>query len=301
MTFAQQNEDVASAHRSLAWAFLERGDLENAIEHIRHALALDDSSPQTHYLYAVYGNQGERDQIKIASADARLGTELKAALQLNPNYAPAWELLGLAELSVNSTARALEDLRRASAMAPRCERCYLNLAQAEQAAGNPQAAHNLLLYAKAGNDAAVTTEAASALEEMGREKKQRERWSEMGLSAPAAKPGKYDNLDEAIAEDEKREAEAKSGQPAQASGSDTRGVLHLAGRLLSVRCAAKGETAALSVSSGGNRWTMLVADREKLPLIGADSFNCDWRDLEIPVNYKARGKLEGDVVSLETH
>ena len=71
VAFMRQNQENVEVHRALAWAFLLRNDLENAVEHIRRALALDDSDPAMHYLYARWINQGEADKIRIESAEPR--------------------------------------------------------------------------------------------------------------------------------------------------------------------------------------------------------------------------------------
>jgi hypothetical protein len=34
-------------------------------------------------------------------------------------------------------------------------------------------------------------------------------------------------------------------------------------------------------------------------MIGAENFSCDWRGMAATVNYKALGKNDGDLVSLE--
>ena len=40
-------------------------------------------------------------------------------------------------------------------------------------------------------------------------------------------------------------------------------------------------------------------DYKSLMLIGADAFSCDWTSQPVAVNYKAGGKADGDLVSLE--
>jgi hypothetical protein len=40
-------------------------------------------------------------------------------------------------------------------------------------------------------------------------------------------------------------------------------------------------------------------DYKSLLLIGADDFSCDWKSLSVVINYKAGGKADGDLVSLE--
>jgi tetratricopeptide (TPR) repeat protein len=297
VAFMRQNQENAAVHRSLAWAFLLRHDLEDAIEHIRRALALDDSDPAMHYLYARWVNQGEGDRILVESAAARMGTELKAALQRDPNYSAALELLGLVELSDNAVKPALANLQRASALRPRSSRYYLNLARAYEAAGNLDGARNLILYARGGGDAAVSADAGKLLNELGQQKKRQEQWASLGAhSDPTAKHGKYDNLQEAIAEDEKAEAKSKNPEPQQ----DTRKIEHMKGRIIRTECGA-APGAVLTVSSAGRTWQMQVADRKTIVLIGIDQFDCGWRDISASINYKRSGTLHGDLVSLEVN
>lgn len=291
------NQENAAVHRSLAWAFLLRNDLGNAVEHIRRALALNDSDPAMHYLYARWVNQGEEDRIRIESAEARMGTELKAALKADPNYAAALELLGLAELSGGNTKAALEHLQRASALSPRSSHYDLNLARAYEAGGNLEAARNRMLYARAGGDAAVSGEAEELLNQLGKQKPREATWEAVAVR-PEDPNGthKYDNLQEAIAEDEK--AAAKSESPV--APPDLRKVEYMKGRLVSVECGSP-PGAILRVSSAGRTWQMHVANRNTMVLIGVDHFDCGWHDAAVSINYKQRGNLQGDLVSLEAY
>lgn len=299
VAFMRENQDNASVHRSLAWAYMLRGDQENAIEHIRRALALNDGFADMHYLYARWVNEGDENAIRIQSAAPRMSTELKDALRHNPNYAPALELLGLVELNVGEVKMALADLQHAAALHPRQSRYYMNIAAAVQAEGNTEAARNLLLYARGGDDPAVSSEASTQLEQLGKEVRKRKQWEEMGVTsskkgAPAEKPSKYDNLDEAVAAEERAERESKSA----AQAADTRKIEHLSGTLLSADCATAPQ-AMLSVSSDEVVWKLHVADRAGVLLIGADQFDCNWHNQAVSVNYKQSGKQQGDIVSLE--
>ena len=40
-------------------------------------------------------------------------------------------------------------------------------------------------------------------------------------------------------------------------------------------------------------------DYKSLLLVGADEFSCEWTDRGVIANYKAGGKADGDLVSLE--
>jgi tetratricopeptide (TPR) repeat protein len=293
--FMRQHQENAAVHRSLAWAFMQRGDMENAVEHIRRALALDDSDPAMHYLYARWVNQGEENTIRVESAQTRMAGELRAALQRDPNYSKALELLGLAEFSSGNLKSAALDLGRASALRPRSERCYLNLARAYEAQGNLSAARNLMVYARAGSDASVAAEAAELLSKASREKKRREDWQASGVQPAAnAKHSKYENLDEAIAEEEKAEAMSKRAD----ASADKRPVEYMKGRIVSVDCGS-APGAILTVDADGHAWRMHVPDRNAAVLIGVQRFDCEWHGEAVTINYKRNGKLEGEMVSLE--
>ena len=297
VAFMRENQQNAMVHRSLAWAFLLRHDLDNAVEHIRRALELEDSDATMHYLYARWVNQGDDDTIHFESAGVRMGSELKAALSRDPNYAAALELQGLAQLSDHEVKPALEALQRASALRPRSSRYSLNLARAYEASGNLEAARNLMLYARSGTDPAVTADSRLLLEQLGRRTQQSRDWRAGGVPPQAsAKPSKYDNLQEAIAEDEA--AEAKSKAAASPVARDTRKVENLKGRVIAVECSSAAQ-AALAVEAAGHRWKIRVADRDKAVIIGVEHFDCGWSGLSVSINYKRAGSYLGDLVSLE--
>jgi len=297
VAFMRQNQENAAVHRALAWAFLLRNDLDNAVEHIRRALALDDSDPSMHYLYARWVNQGDENQIRIQSAEARMNTELKAALKRDPNYAAALELLGLAQLSGEDTKPALANLQRASALRPRNSRYYLNAARAQEASGNLDAARNLATYARSGADVSVSADALEFLNQLGKQRKQRQEWAAMGIHTDTnVQHTKYDNLQEAIEADEKAEAKAKAPEPT----ADNRKTEFMKGRIVSVECGSDAG-ATLKVSSGGSTWRIQVADRNAAVLIGAEHFDCNWHNAVASINYKQKGSLQGELISLEIH
>ncbi len=297
VAFMRENQQNAMVHRSLAWAFLLRHDLDNAVEHIRRALELEDSDATMHYLYARWVNQGDDDTIHFESAGVRMGSELKEALRRDPNYAAALELLGLAQLSDHEVKSALECLQRASALRPRSSRYSLNLARAYEASGNLEAARNLMLFARSGTDAAVTAESRLLLEQLGKRTQQSRDWHAAGLQTEASTThSKYDNLQEAIAEDEA--AEARSKATTSPNAPDTRKTENLKGRVISVECSPAPQ-AALAVEAAGHRWKIRVADRNKAVMIGVEHFDCGWSGLSVSINYKRAGSYLGDLVSLE--
>jgi len=59
-------------------------------------------------------------------------------------------------------------------------------------------------------------------------------------------------------------------------------------------------TAAILTVRTNSRVMRLRTDNYKsLLLVGADEFSCDWTDRAVVANFKAGGKADGDLVSVE--
>jgi len=70
------------------------------------------------------------------------------------------------------------------------------------------------------------------------------------------------------------------------------------GKLISVDCQG-APAASLTVVAGKVTWTMHTANRDKMILIGADTFSCDWKNQNVALNYRSGGSNSGELVSLE--
>ena len=83
-----------------------------------------------------------------------------------------------------------------------------------------------------------------------------------------------------------------------ASQIDKRKVQFLKGKLVSVDCAQE-PIAVLTVVAGKKTLKLRSEDYKSITLIGTDEFSCDWKDRSVAINYRAGGKADGDLVSLE--
>jgi hypothetical protein len=91
---------------------------------------------------------------------------------------------------------------------------------------------------------------------------------------------------------------SESDQAAPAEPAvDNRKVQFLKGKLLSVDC-SHGPAATLTVRAGARAMKFRTDDYKSLLMVG-DEFSCEWRDRTVVVNYKAGGKADGDLVSVE--
>ena len=113
--------------------------------------------------------------------------------------------------------------------------------------------------------------------------------------SPAAKPK---HREQETADD--REEDTSEHEPSTPAGAqiDKRPVKFLKGKLATVDC-TQAPAAVLTVITGRGTLRLRSEDYKSITLIGTDDFSCDWRNRAVAVNYKAGGKLDGDVVSLE--
>ena len=72
----------------------------------------------------------------------------------------------------------------------------------------------------------------------------------------------------------------------------------LKGKIVSSDC-SKPPEAMVTVLSGMKTYKMHAADYKSLLVIGEDQFSCEWTNRVVAVNYRAVGKDEGELVSVE--
>jgi Flp pilus assembly protein TadD len=288
--------DNPGVQRALAYGYLMQHDATNAVEHARRAIALADSDALMHYILAVGQNGGDMSSIRASMAEVRFGNELNTAIRMSPDFAPAYELRGLALLSGDKSEPALKDLGHAAALRPRNDEYLLHLAQGQAANGDWENARVLFAMVKDSPDSDVAQAASEELKVGKRIKKEQKHWQEQGVAGTTYQ----DMTDPRWKPTPEMEAKMKAeDQEKEAAGPDTRPVKHLDGTLESVDC-TNDPGAILSVSSRGNTWKMKIVDRKNVLLIGPfEHFSCTWKQKRISVNYKASGGVTGDVVSIE--
>jgi hypothetical protein len=99
-----------------------------------------------------------------------------------------------------------------------------------------------------------------------------------------------------LEQDAAKRAAAQTTQPT--STADKRPAKFFQGRLVGVDC-SQSPAAVLTVTSDGVVLKLRTANYKSLPLIGAESFSCDWNNRSVSVNYKPGGLSDGDLVSVE--
>ncbi len=125
---AKQPENVV-ANRGLGYEAMQNNDWDKAGEHFRRAAAQDVKDPQVHYLLALMMNRkgmssGNRENLDF------IRKELTAAIALEPNYADAYNLLGMTLSFAGEKQEAINTLQKAIALSPRNPWYTGNLANA---------------------------------------------------------------------------------------------------------------------------------------------------------------------------
>jgi tetratricopeptide (TPR) repeat protein len=142
LTYLRQNADQPSGQMQLGVFSMDRGNLGEAVEHLRHAVEWDtNSAPPRHALAVALSLQGKPDEAvtqlqaacRLAPRDAemqfKLGlalneagkpdgarAALEQAVKLDAQFSQAWYNLGLAYNAAGQTDKALESLVRAESL-----------------------------------------------------------------------------------------------------------------------------------------------------------------------------------------
>jgi tetratricopeptide (TPR) repeat protein len=220
--------------------------------------------------------------------------DLKAVLDWYPEMAEAYDLLALARNEGGSTPAAMQAERAAMTLSPRNERYVYHLAQIYIASKKYEAADALLNRLKASDDPQIAGLAREQLDRAGAERKY---GIPLGGPATQSKLAPQKSPFDVLEEDAAKRAAAEKSADSTGPG-DKRKPKFLKGRLVDVDC-SHAPTAILTIAAGSTEMKLRAADYKSLLLIGADDFSCEWRDVQVTVNYKPGGAADGDVVSLE--
>lgn len=284
---AKQPENVV-ANRGLGYEAMQKQDWDNAGEHFRRAAAQDAKDPQLHYLLALMMNRkgmsaGNRENLAV------IRKELTTAISLEPNYAEAYNLLGMTLSFAGEKQEAINALTKAIALSPRDHWFMGNLANAYLQAQDYDHAIPLLQELRNSPEPGIASMAARQLQQV------EDYRSATGGGGRRAGTGETE--DHSI-EPNQITGDAENLTERGPVSSTAQQVLFMKGILLSVDCSAQ-PAATLTITSGGKKWKMLASQSKKLILIGEDEFSCSWKNRKVSVNYRNNGNDQGSLVSLE--
>jgi Flp pilus assembly protein TadD len=286
-TIVAANPSQPEAQRALGYGYLRDRNFTKAAEHLQAAAALGSKDPRVYFFSAVVMYQ--QDPASVASSKAR--EYLKQAIELDPNYADAYAMLGLSQLNSGNYAEAEATLSRAIAIAPRDEMSRLNYAFALLNQQKIDQAKVAITYVTRSSNPQVAQQANDLL----RQVKEYESHVAASTSDGAV------HIQDATRVDLNRPLsstpDVASDNPSPAPAAPPK-MSYLKGTLLKVDCSAP-PVATLTVSSAGKTWNLTTPNRDKTVLIGADKFSCSWSNLKVAINFTPTAAAEGKIVSLE--
>jgi len=294
------------AERGLARDDLQLKKFDAAAEHLAKAADLNARDPWIWYYRSVLKYRQAQAKRQEMQGLANMMQDLRAVLDWYPELADAYNMLGVSRVEGGGWASALEAQKQAVALSPRNVEYQFNLGQIYVAGKKWDLAREVFTRLKDGSDRQAAAAAKQQLDDLATLQKygiRPQHAGETGAPAGAAStPGaataaggaKGTTATAGLDDDD---ADVAPKPPPVKPGS-TGPVLFLKGKIVSSDC-SKAPEAVITVLSGMTTYTMHASDYKTLLVIGEDQFSCEWANRPVSVNYRAMGKREGEVVSIE--
>jgi len=314
--------DNAAAHRGLGYVYLLQNDFRKAAQHLERAAALDSKNPRVHY-YSAYLMHREAAASGAEANWPGIQAQLHEAIVLDPQFPDAYDLLAYVQMEQGAADAALENSKTAVRLSPRNQQFQANFGQYLIAAGKLDEAEAVFQRLKESDDAKISATASKNLQLIEQYKVHgvpthmvnvRPSFPEKEWGKSSAVSARTSLTAADLSSDNPAETKAGNSEaptPAATTAArepppakpDKRPIRFLKGTLVSVDCKQDSSAALLRVAvrgaSGQKVWNMTTPDRDKLVLVGADTFSCDWSNQRVAVNYRAASENRGDLVSLE--
>ena len=326
----QAKTDNVVARRGLAWAHMEKKEFDRAVEELSKGAELNPKDPWLHYYLALVRARAAQSAGGSIEGLPNMMQDLRLVLDWDPEFAEAHRMLAMAQLEGGGAHAAMDSMRAAIQLSPRNQSYLLNMAQIYMAGKNWDAATALLERLKSSPDSQVAKSAGEQLEGLpmlkkygmpprGETKPQPEQTatvpasssssspsapspsapSSTASSSTARKPAEPQPKTQTQNPPQDKEASADHPeQPPAPPQPDKRAIQFLKGKLIAVDC-SQAPSAILTVSAGAKVLKFRTENYKSLMLIGADDFSCEWKSRPVAINYRAGGKADGDLVSVE--
>jgi tetratricopeptide (TPR) repeat protein len=304
----QPKTENAIAHRALAWMHLQSKEYDAATEELSSALDLDREDPWVRYYLALVKYHAAESSGHPFQGLSNMMQDLRAVLDWNPDMAEAYSMLAMARVEGGGVNSATESMRAAIQLSPRNEGYLLNMAQIYMAGKKWDAATALLERLKGSQDPQIARAARKNLEDLPTLKKYGLMPQQTVTAAKAensppvvAKSGALSKsvpAKQGTDEEDDEAATEKQAVSAQPPPPDKRPIKFVKGKLMSVDCLA-APAAVLTLAIGTKTMKLRTENYKSMTVIGADQFSCEWKNRPVSANYKAGGKVDGDLVSLE--
>ena len=297
---ADERTETLVAHRALAWTDVQKADISDAFDQLNEAIRFNPNDAWTRFDLALAAYHSGENGARIQGL-ANTMESLHIVLTEYPDFAEAYNILGWARLAGGGPIGALEAMKFAVRLNPRDESYQLRYAEAFMGAKKWDEATSILERLKTSQDGQVAKIAKKDLNDLPYLKR-------FGIPPVDAKPPKQEAASASTAapkaakDDSSDDSDDDSATQPKAPSEpaiDKRPVRFLKGKLLSVDC-SQPPAAVLLVADGKRTLRLRAADYNAIAVIGGQ-FSCGWKDVNVDVNYRAGGKADGDIVSVETH
>lgn len=287
-------QDNEAARRSLAWAHLQRNEFDAAAEQLSRAAELNPRDPWIrYYLSALKYRMAEKAHQPIQGL-ANMLLDLRATLDVFPEFAEAYNMLGMGRVEGGGANAALEAQRAAVALSPRRDDYQFNLAQIYLAGKKWDAAHAIFERLTRSSNLPVATAAKQQLQDFDSIKK-------YGVAplhnGGAQTSGKTKSASEQLPKTLPEEP-VETLAPAPAPSPRLGPIQFARGKLLSSDCSHPPD-AILTIATSAKTLRLHTPDFKALIVIGADEFSCDWKNKAVSANYRSQTVGLAELVSLE--
>jgi tetratricopeptide (TPR) repeat protein len=294
------------AHRALAFAHVQKNETNEAFRELNEALRFQPNEPWSRFDLALAAYHSGENGARIQGL-ANTMESLHIVLTEYPDFAEAYNILGWARLQGGGANAALEAMRFAVNLNPRDEAYQLRLADAYMAAKKWDDATPILEHLKSSQDPQIAKIAKKELEDLPFLKKfgipphdqsaKQESANPKAITAKSASPGR-DAEDDSDDDSSSDTSDSAAKAPVTKPQIDKRPIKFLKGKVVSVDC-SQPPVAVVLLAEGKRSLKLRAADSSSVAVLGSDRFSCDWKDVPASVNYRAGGKLDGDLVSVE--
>jgi tetratricopeptide (TPR) repeat protein len=297
-------KDNEAAHRALARDDIRLKKFDAAADELEKATELNSHDPWIWYYRSVLKYQQAQATRQEMQGLANMMQDLRAVSDWYPELADAYNMLGMARVEGGGINSALEAQRQAIALAPRNVEYQFNLGQIYVAGKKWDAAREVFMRLKAGPDRAAAAAAKQQLDDLETLQKYGVRPQRAGESpAPAgaaSTPGAGTSKPAVAAKSTQGEEEDADAAPKPvAPKPGTTGPMQfLKGKIVGSDC-SKAPEATVTILSGMTTYKLHASDYKSLLVIGEDQFSCEWKNRLVSVNYRAVGKNQGELVSIE--
>jgi len=275
----------ATALRGMGYSYLVKEDYHNAGDFFSRAAEKSPDDPRVLY-YSALLLQRENGFNGGDERTLHMQSQLEKVVQLDPEFADAYSLLAFVYSSQEKEEQALKTMMKAVELNPRNPSYLFNLSQLCVLNRDFKDALSILQQLAKSEDPAIASRAQDAIPNVQ---------NAIDISTRGGKVN-VRSREEVLQPRTTKQSAPEGPAPVQVTAPVPTNFIK--GKLISVDCQG-APAASLTVVAGKVTWTMHTANRDKMILIGADTFSCDWKNQNVALNYRSGGSNSGELVSLE--